>query len=140
MEISKTQQLIEEARSWKDTPWQHNQACKGYGVDCIRFTMSVYAKFGVNVGQLGNYSRKPRGNQLVDYLETLPSTTLKDVNSIKPGDLLVFRVARVPHHVGIATTKKTFIHADSGSNKVLEQELGRWEKRISAVFAVELGL
>lgn len=135
-EINYTE-LIEYARTWIGTPWQHNQCCRGSGVDCIRFTMDCYVKFGVDVGEIQNYQRQPRGNSLRDYLKGLPGLIEQNpMSDIKPGQLLLFRVKKVPHHVGIATSEDTFIHANNARSNagVVEQSLDRWRGRIVSKF------
>lgn len=134
-------QLIQYARTWLGTPWVHNQCCLGHGVDCIRFVMECYSHFGAYPGEYDNYDRQPRANSLINYLSGLPSTFLVgEKEGIAPGQLLVLKVKKIPHHVAIATSKGTMIHADSSSyvKRVVEQDLDRWEHRIAARFIVKV--
>lgn len=135
-EIDSTE-LIRYARTWLDTPWQHNQCCRGVGVDCIRFAVDCYAHMGLYTGEIYHYQRQPRDNSLKNYLATLP--TLREqpsASEVKAGQLLLFRVGGVPHHVGIATSDTTFIHADSRPHhmRVIEQPFLKWKKRIVSKF------
>lgn len=126
-------EVIPYAREWLGTPWHHNQALKGVGVDCIRFTMDVYSHFGAEVGKYTNYNRVPRGNSLLDYIDSLPSTQkLLTDNPIEAGQLIILFVRKVPHHAAIATSSDTMIHADISSNQVIEQPLNNWSRRIAA--------
>ena len=135
------EKLIDYARTWLNTPWVHNQCCLGHGVDCIRFVMECYSHFGAYPGEYDNYSSQPRKNSLVDYLSGLPSTFLVDEKEkVAAGQLLVLKVKKIPHHVAIATSEGTMIHADSSSyvNRVVEQDLGRWESRIAVRYIVKV--
>jgi len=131
------QDIVEYARTWIDTPWQHNQCAKGCGVDCIRFAIDVYDHFGMYTGDIRNYTRQTRGNELRDYLASLPSLIKQpDEANIEPGQLLLFKVKKIPRHVGIATGEGNFIHADMSSavKRVVEQPFRRWKHRIAAKY------
>ena len=127
--------LLTEARSWVGTPWQHNQACKDGGVDCVQFVRAVYKAIGADVGKTQNYYRQPVGNSLLDYLDSLPHTYR--VDAVAPGSLLVFKIGGVPHHVGIAVDENTFIHASQKAG-VVEQTLGAWKRKLVAIFEVRV--
>lgn len=131
--------IVEETRTWIGTPWHHNQACKGVGVDCARLYSAVLESLGVKV-ELDNYSRRAeKGNLLrqiraIDCLVELPDPILRDV-----GDLIVFLVGVEPGHIGICNGHG-MVHADQKLDKVCEiPDLGeRWRKRICATFRVVL--
>jgi cell wall-associated NlpC family hydrolase len=133
------ERILTEARSWIGTPWHHNQACKGVGVDCARLYGAVLESLGVEV-KLENYSRRAQNGNLlkqiraIDCLMELPSADYRE-----PGDLLVFMVGVEPGHVGICNGHG-MVHADQRLDRVCEiPDLGeRWRKRICAVFRVML--
>jgi cell wall-associated NlpC family hydrolase len=135
-----SEQILTEARSWIGTPWHHNQACKGVGVDCARLYQSVLKEVTGIDSKLENYSRRGMGGSLLkqirqfDCLVELPDPILRDV-----GDLIVFLVGVEPGHIGICNGHG-MIHADQRLDKVCEViDLGqRWRKRICAVFRVVL--
>lgn len=129
--------LITYARTWIDTPWHHNQRCIGVGVDCIQFALACYDYMGLRVGDPVNYHRRPRGNSLQDYIASLPDVVLQPEDSeIKKGQLLLFRIRQVPHHVGIATSSDTFIHSDESKaiRRVVEAPLGKWRRRLASKY------
>ena len=137
--VELAEQILTEARSWIGTPWHHNQACKGVGVDCARLYQAVLASLGVE-SRLENYTRRGEGGSLLrqirqfDCLVELPSADYRE-----PGDLLVFLVGVESGHIGICNGHG-MIHADQRLDKVCEiPDLGeRWRKRICAVFRVVL--
>jgi cell wall-associated NlpC family hydrolase len=59
------------ARSWIDTPWSHQGACKGKdgGVDCVGFPYAVFSELGYELPELPNYDRNPKGEQLLHHLD-----------------------------------------------------------------------
>ena len=63
------QQVIEEARSWLDTPWSHNQGLKSKGCDCVNFPYLVYKYLGFELPPLPNYHRSPRKEKLLNLLD-----------------------------------------------------------------------
>jgi cell wall-associated NlpC family hydrolase len=127
--------IVANARTWIDTPWMHNQKAKGLGVDCVQFAIASLEPLGVETGEPFNYYRTPQGNSLLEYLDNLPST--RRVEQIEAGRLLVFEIAGVPHHVGIATGENAFIHACSRAGRVIEQTIGAWGRKVVAIYEVK---
>ena len=126
MPLSLREQIVVEARSWARTPWKHNQCLKGVGCDCVGFPHAVYRQCGIELPPLFNYSRTPRGEKILNYLDetnlslvgvaedlydwsdrylfqTIPLQDLIDKS--QPGDLLIY--SRVfggpPGHMAIRT-------------------------------------
>ncbi|MGL6339820.1 MAG: NlpC/P60 family protein [Waterburya sp.] len=125
--------IVSNARDWLGTPWRHNQRAKGVGVDCVQFAIASVEALGVDVGSQFNYYRIPQGNSLKDYLDRLPN--LRITSEISKGNLLLFRIAGVPHHIAIATSPTTMIHA-SNNLGVVEHSIGAWMRKISAIYEV----
>ena len=131
------EKILLEARSWVGTPWHHNQACKGAGVDCARLYQAVLSSIGYGV-KLENYSRFAEGDSLlkvirgIDCLMELPNPSDRTI-----GDCLVFMIGARPGHVGICNGTG-MVHADQRLNRVVEIEyLGQsWGKRLCAAFRV----
>lgn len=129
--------IVKEALTWLDTPWQSNQACKGVGVDCIRLILQIYQNVGVNTGKRYNYYRTPVGNSLVNHIDSIPATS--ESNNLEVGCLLIFYIAKVPHHTGIYLGDGKFIHASQVSKKVVVATLGdKWKKRIAKIYKVSI--
>lgn len=125
--------IIKEARTYIGTPWRHLQRSRS-GCDCVGFLMAVGAKFGLDGTEVENYCRYPIGNSLVDamrgYLQEIP------IADRQIGDFLVFRIYKIPTHVGILSYDNRFIHA------VPEQSIAEvpldpmWQRRLVAVFRI----
>jgi cell wall-associated NlpC family hydrolase len=128
------QQIIDNARQWLGTPWKHNQQALGLGVDCIQLAIATFAALDIYTGEIVNYYRVPKGNSLLDYLDSLPNTNR--IEKIQPGTILLFKVGGIPHHVAIATSETTMIHACQRAGKVVEHSIGAWERKLVAVFEV----
>lgn len=129
----KRQELINKAREWLGTPWAHNQACKGVGVDCLQFVRAIALSMGIDHADgLDNYSRTPNSNVLL--LEFEKRFKQKNILSIEPADVILFRFAGLPHHVGLST-KIGIIHASFTAKRVVEHAYDDfWQKRTIAVF------
>ncbi|MGK7894043.1 MAG: NlpC/P60 family protein [Xenococcus sp. (in: cyanobacteria)] len=127
------EQIIETARKWKGTPWKHNQAKQGLGIDCVQFARVVAESVGISQVVYNNYYRTPRKDSLLQVFETHPN--FQRVETFDKGDVLVFRISGLPHHVAIATSQTTMIHADL-RNGVVEHNIGNWKDRLVACYEV----
>ncbi len=106
------QWIIDEARTWKGTPFQHKGRIKGVGCDCGGLIYQVY------VSLLGPFKPFPkdyapdwalhRENEIyLDFIEPY----VVEVPKAKPGGLAMFRIGRNFGHATICTERDTFIHA-----------------------------
>lgn len=118
--------IIVEARSWAGTPWLHNQCLKGVGCDCVNFPYAVYQKCGIKLPPLFNYSRTPKGEKILNFLDDScleligvanglyswsdrykeKAIPLQDlIDELKSGDLLVYSrdYGTAPGHLAIKT-------------------------------------
>lgn len=126
--------LIQEAREWIKTPWQHHQSCKIYGTDCVGLFWGIGENCGVNIGPKLNYYRNPVENSLEKELDTrfkrIPFADRA------PGDCLLFRIGEIPRHVGMVSYDGYFIHA-SRYYGVVEVRLDeRWRDRVVACYQI----
>lgn len=119
------EQIIAEAKTWLGTPWHHNQCLKRVGCDCVNFPHAVYKACGIPMPNLFNYSRTPKGEKILNYLDEClklvgvaedlydwsdryrdKAIPLQDlIDNSQPGDLLIYsRVfGGVPGHLAIKT-------------------------------------
>lgn len=129
--------IIESAREWLGTPWQHNQRCKGVGVDCVQFIAALAEEQGIKIGPIENYYREPQKDELFWHLRCIAG--LEEVSFTEPGDILLFRVGGIPRHLGVAT-ERGMVHADAKVGRVVEiSNLGFWERLIVARFRIDSG-
>lgn len=120
--------ITAKAREWLGTPWQHNQQCKGYGVDCIRFIEAIASEAGFPVGEIpSNYSRSASETGLLDHLNRHAIALPLNEDAIGEDEILVFKFGGVPHHLGFSTQlpdgRVGMIHASSRDRKVVEHGL-----------------
>ncbi len=133
-----TDKIIKIARSWCDTPYQHQASVKGVGADCLGLIRGIYRElYGQEAATVPAYQRRARlaeGEVLwhaaAQYLqaESLPP---------KRGYVLLFRLQpqQPARHLGVLSGTDTMIHA-AHDMKVCEVHYHRfWQKRLVACFS-----
>ncbi|MEP2530655.1 NlpC/P60 family protein [Shimia sp.] len=134
--------IVDEARSWIDTPYVHQASCKGGGTDCLGLVRGIWRHlYGKEPEELPAYTRdwsEPQGQEKL-WQAALLHLIPKALQDQGPGDVLLFRMKAdsVAKHLGIAAdvgTFPTFIHAYSG-HSVVESPLSEpWQRRVVARF------
>lgn len=96
------QAIVDEAVSWVNTPFAHQQRVKGVGVDCANFIAAVAEATAAtsDTDFERNYRRRANGQQMltelvrymepVEHLDERQGVTLERA---KPGDVLVLHAA-----------------------------------------------
>ncbi len=148
------EKIVAEARAWMGTPWHHQGRKKGVGCDCIGLVLGVLHHAGARSRKLdgaGNpvpftafdrtdYAPDPNSQRLKVTLDTHLRPIA--VESIRAGDVLLFKVVHLPQHVGIVADHPcgeglSLIHAYSGAGKVVEESLASsWLTRCIAAYRV----
>lgn len=139
----KRQAICDEARTWIDTPFQHQAMVKHSGVDCAMLCAGVALNTGLITEEhlvgVPNYPREwhlhkdfPMLNMIMEWFGCQEKTSMKPY----PGDILVFKFGKVPSHLGIMLDDNTMIHAYSGSvNKVVINSIAaQWTDRLVQVY------
>ena len=119
-------EIIQIARSWVGTPYYHHQRRKQIGVDCVNLILGIAEELGYKI-PTRNYYALPNGQELIQELD---SHLIKiDQSQAAIADILCFKLSFVglPTHVGIKSDRG-LIHADARTEKVVETELGYWER------------
>lgn len=101
------QAVIDQARTWLGTPWHHQGRLKGAGVDCIGLIVGVARELGYAVDDYTDYQRFPDGVTMSAELHKQLRPTTRPM----AGDIVCFRITRLPQHVAIITGPNTLIHA-----------------------------
>lgn len=128
------EKIITEARTWLGTPYRHNQAAKHLGIDCVQFARVCCEHVGIPQVVYENYYQTPIKDTLLQIFKEHPN--FQEIAEIEPGCVLVFRIAGIPHHIGIATSTTDMIHTDFKVG-VVEHPLGdTWHNRIVGLFRV----
>lgn len=113
-------QLERVARAWVGTPFLAHGNMINVGVDCVHLVAEIYRRIGV-ISEFsppsytidgGNHSQ----NSPVDEYLSGTGKFRKMANALpdhelEPGDLLTFRVGRMPFHCGLHLGKLRFVHA-----------------------------
>lgn len=139
--------IVEEAETWMGTPYQHQAIVKGEkgGVDCAMLIAGV----AINTGIMDDSIRKdiPPYPMEWHFHSNVPLMTdimkifgcvkrnITTMDSLKPGDIVAFKLGRVPSHLGIYVGNNLFIHAYGGVKCVTKNELSaQWEDRFHSAY------
>jgi cell wall-associated NlpC family hydrolase len=96
-------QIVQEALSWKGTPYHHLAAVKGVGVDCAMLVVEVFRSTGLVPADLDPRPYVPdwhlhRGEEkFIGWLEQFADP----VDIGQAGDVMVWRFGRTYSHGGI---------------------------------------
>jgi NlpC/P60 family putative phage cell wall peptidase len=125
------EQILTEARSWVGTPWHHQGRLKHVGVDCVGLIVGVASALGLRFEDATDYQRFPDGVTLAKEL----ARQLISVTEPLPGDVMLFRVSRLPQHVAFCSPLGV-IHAHQGAKTVVETALSQaWRSRLIGVYS-----
>ncbi len=111
------QQIIDQARTWLNTPFKHQGRLKGVGVDCVGLVMGVANELDIYRYEYKTYHHSPNPEMMAQQLSlNLDEIVIQDA---KVGDILWFRVMHHPRHLAIQTDLG-IIHAFAPARKVVE--------------------
>lgn len=133
--------ILAEARTWVDTPWRHQAACKGAGVDCLHYIAAVALAFGspeakqfMKRPEWHNYGRHPDPAMLFGGFDALMDRVPR-VDDMRPADVLIFNCGKHPMHVGFLTECGTLLHAWLPARRVVEHQFDdAWRARVVRVY------
>lgn len=135
--MAKRHDIINEALSWVDTPYQHQVGLKGAGVDCaylvgnVALSLGLIDKFKVEPYSIEwhLHSREEKMCQIIE------SFGCKQTVIAEPGDIVCFKYGRVCSHVGIMVSDTEFVHAHLKAGRVLVNSLSAdFLKRLSRIY------
>ena len=116
--------IVEEAMTWRGTPYKYGGYHKGKGTDCSGMVLSVYEK--VTGKKLPRNSAKQ-----AEFCKKLKA---KEVN---PGDLVFFATGKDASkisHVGIMIDDDRFIHASTQKGVVISEMSTPYYQRTFKMF------
>lgn len=125
------ERIVQEARGWLGTPYQHQQRLRGVGVDCVGLLVGVARTLGLVAADFDvrGYSRQPDGQLMARAGELLVRI---DVAAMQAGDVVVMRFEQDPCHLAILADypvvagQLSIIHAlttRAGGGRVVEHRL-----------------
>jgi cell wall-associated NlpC family hydrolase len=125
MKTIRSTDIVNAALSWNGTPYHHQAAVKGVGVDCAYFIGSVAeeCKF-IDKFYVAPYSVEWHiHNEGEKMLEIVEGFGCKRIAKPRAGDILAFQYGRSCSHLGIMLRNNTFIHASLKHKRVIIEEL-----------------
>jgi cell wall-associated NlpC family hydrolase len=133
-------QLVNIARSYLNTPYQHQGRLKNVGVDCAGFCMLSIEELGYEYYDVKAYDRTPNALMFLKNVEK--NLSIKDIKNAEIGDFLIFSFIKEPQHIAIITDLNPvrIIHALEKNKKVVEHIAGDfWESRIRGCYELKNG-
>ena len=127
--------IINITRRWLGTPWVHNQAVIGIGVDCINFVWQVGKEAGFEIADMPRrYTRTATYNNIVNFLDKHFPRVEKQ--NLQPSDLICIEYAGYNNHLAFVTDRG-MIHADSNERKVIEHPISdRFFNKITVAWRI----
>lgn len=140
------QAVVDEARTWLNTPFAHQARRKGVGCDCGGLVGGVAVACGLVSEDwwsrefdplFSGYGRLPLGQRLHEicsrFMREIP------LGAAMPGDVLLLSFSEDPQHLAIAADYRhgglSMIHALSSLGRVTEHRLAPpWKDRLVAAF------
>ncbi|WP_454737587.1 C40 family peptidase [Cupriavidus necator] len=128
-------EFVGEARTWLDTPWQHQGRYKGLACDCVGLVLETARALGLIDFDFTNYERRPDGVSLREHCNRLMQQI--PVAQAGPADVLLFAWNNSPIHLAIVTGPDTVIHAFAINRRVIEHRIDeRWRAQIAAAYHI----
>lgn len=136
--------VVEEARRWIGTPYQHHGRTLGAACDCVGLVVGVGHALGVSLYDRFDYSDHPTAEKLLTEcarsLIELPWRREHGIVQPVAGTAvaMVVRNGNRPQHLAIIGSHKdrpTIIHAFNKHKKVVEHTMSKfWLDRIVRVY------
>lgn len=135
------QSIVQAARLWIGTPYQHQASVLGAGCDCLGLVRGVWrALHGAEVQAVPAYGpdwSETSGDEAL--WSALARHLTPNTGAMEPGQVLLFRMraGSVAKHLGILSDGPTlpkFIHAYSGHGVVESPLSPPWARRVVARF------
>ena len=136
-------QIVDEARGWIGTPYEHQQHTKGIATDCAGLISGVAICLGIvpldwweTVGAAYHgYSRQPSNKMLETHCDGLMTRT----ESLEIGNVVGLRWSTETQHLGFIVPYQfgglAMVHALESRGRVIEHRLSDvWLKRITHIW------
>lgn len=111
------QKVLDEALTWKGTPYHHMARIKGAGVDCMTFIVETYAEVGL-INRFDAPFYRPdfmRHRKEDHYLEgVLEWGDEISESEAQPADMVLYKWGRIHAHSALILDWPQVIHALNG--------------------------
>ena len=125
-------EIVTAARAWLGTPYRHQAATLGAGCDCLGLLRGVWRTlYGDEPLDVPAYRADWRDAAHRNELRAAAEQLLVRAERPAAGQVLLFRLGRVPRHCGITVATDRFIHAQEGLGVVEANLTEGWAKRIA---------
>jgi len=125
-DTERRRRIVDEARSWKGTPYRNCADIKGVGVDCGMLLLRVY----VDCGLFPAFDPRPYPHDFhlhrgEEWYRRLLEDRGRQVGAPQIGDAILFKVGRIYSHGSIVTSVAplTVVHAVREYRAVVEEEI-----------------
>jgi NlpC/P60 family putative phage cell wall peptidase len=132
--------IVQAARGWIGTRWQHQASVKGAACDCVGLIAGVAKEVGLIASiTLPPYDRQADGRSMIDLCTRY--MTRINISDLDAGDVAVMRFDQNPTHLAFVAPYLyggfSVIHASAPARAVVEHQLDdTWRSRIVAAFAL----
>jgi len=131
--------IVKAARRWIGTPYHDQASVRGVGCDCLGLLRGVWRDVvGSEPMPVPPYSRDWGEAGPVEVLAEAARAAMQelDVADARSGDVILFRMraGAIAKHVGILSSKTTFIHAYERTGVIEEHLTPAWQRRIAFAF------
>lgn len=129
--------VVREARTWKDTPFRHQGRVKGRACDCAGLIIGVAGGLGLPHVDVRDYGRMPHPKRMRAALDAQLERIA--IGSADVGDVVWMAWDRCPQHLAIITDVG-LIHAYERAGKVVEHPMNNgWRAMIRAAYRYRVG-
>ncbi|MBT9158862.1 MAG: Dipeptidyl-peptidase 6 [Dehalococcoidia bacterium] len=126
-------EVVQAARAYIGTPY-HHQGRSRAGLDCVGLIVAVAADIGLQSHaqrfDIQNYSRMPDGSLMTHFGQAAEAVLGKP----QPGDILVFKFLKQPHHLAIQSGPSRMVHAVERYGVVEVNLVEQWLARQVGVY------
>ena len=131
--------IVKATRRWIGTPYHDQASVRGVGCDCLGLLRGVWRDVvGPEPIPVPPYSRDWGEVGPVEVLAEAARAAMQelDVSEVRTGDVILFRMraGAIAKHVGILSSKITFIHAYERTGVIEEHLTPAWQRRIAFAF------
>jgi len=121
------QAVVAEAMTWQNTPYHHQAAIKGVGVDCVMLMVAVYQACGliphdVDPRPYANDWHMHRNEEI--YLGGVEQHA-DPVDVPQPGDIALFQFGRCVSHGAIVLAWPLVLHAYLEHRAVVQTDVSK---------------
>jgi NlpC/P60 family putative phage cell wall peptidase len=132
--VISAQAVIDEARRWLGTPYQHQARLLGVGVDCAGLIMGIGKSLGLLDVDYRGYSDMPHGGTL----RAICDKHLTRIAEPEPGAVALMSWATAPgqeQHLAVLTERGTIIHAHAHVGGCVEHRYAlAWQARTRTLY------